>query len=75
MGSNPWEVDTPKMGNLGGDFGLVGFRRGPDTEGSKQKKMVTIESDILAGMPRMPPFPYDSTQIKICTIKLHTCAN
>ena len=44
MGSNPWEVVTPKMGNPGGDFGLVGSRRGPDTEGSKQKKK---NSDIL----------------------------
>ena len=34
MGSNPWEVVTPKMS----DFGLVGPRRGPDTESSKQKK-------------------------------------
>ena len=40
IGSNPWEVVTPKMGNLGGDFGLVGSRRGPDTEGSKQKKIL-----------------------------------
>ena len=38
MGSNPWEVVSPKMGNPGGDFGLVGSRKGPDTEGSKQKK-------------------------------------
>ena len=28
MGSNPWEVVTPKMGNPGGDFGLVGSPKG-----------------------------------------------
>ena len=35
---NPCEVVTPKMGNPGGDFGLVGSRKGSDTEGSKQNK-------------------------------------
>ena len=28
MGSNPWEVVTPKMGNPGCDFGLVGSPKG-----------------------------------------------
>ena len=28
MGSNPWEVVTPKMENPGGDFGLIGSPKG-----------------------------------------------
>ena len=28
MGSNPWEVVTPKMGNPVGDFGLVDSPKG-----------------------------------------------
>ena len=28
MSSNPWEVVTPKMGNSGSDFGLVGSPKG-----------------------------------------------
>ena len=55
MGSNPWEVVTPKMGNPGGDFGLVGPRRGPDTEGSKQKKKRVYYYGFWGNEPPIAP--------------------
>ena len=44
MGSNPWEVVTPKMGNPGGDFGLVGPRRGRTPKTLSKKKKVTVKN-------------------------------
>ena len=47
MGSNPWEVVTPKMGNLGGDFGLVGVPKGGRTPKALRKKKYTVNQVSL----------------------------
>ena len=41
MGSNPWKVVTPKMGNPGGNFGLVGSSKGGWTPKALSKKRRT----------------------------------
>ena len=38
MSLNPWEAVTPKMGNSGGDFGLVGSPKGGRTTKALRKK-------------------------------------